>query len=93
MTETEFMSIYTEILKQHKLPVVNIDASQGEVFVPREFIDEDGSIQVCISPQAVRNLRIEDDTVYCRVTFNQKPFCLSFPLASIIEMFEESDDF
>jgi stringent starvation protein B len=92
MNEIEFMEIYSTILKRKKAPVVNIDTTYGEVIVPREFIDSDGSLQICISPEAVRNLKIENDIVYCRVTFQREPFCLSFPLDNIIEFFEEDKD-
>jgi stringent starvation protein B len=93
MNEVDFMSIYTDILKRNKSPIVNIDASIGEVVVPREFIEESGHIQIGISPQAVRNLKVINDIVYCRASFNQEVFCLSFPLASIIDIYEEDDDF
>jgi stringent starvation protein B len=86
------MEIYSAILKRRKSPVVDVDTTRGEVIVPREYIDSDGSLQICISPQAVRNLKIENDIVYCRVTFKQEPFCLSFPLDNIIEIFEEEKD-
>ncbi len=92
MNEMQFMSLYSTMLKNGQAPIVNIDTSFGEVIVPREYIEPDGTLQICISPEAVRNLNIENNIVYCRVTFKSEPFCLSFPLDNIIEIFAENDD-
>lgn len=87
MNEVEFMNIYAAIVKDNKSPMVNIDTHVGQVVVPRDLIEEDGSILLDISPSAVRYLKVENETVYCRASFNKEVFCLSFPLDSIIEMY------
>lgn len=86
MNESQFVDLYTYILKNKKTPIVSIDATHGEVFVPRDYIEENGIIQLCISPKAVRDLKILNDAVYCRASFKQQVFCISFPLTNIIEM-------
>ena len=92
MDKTEFMNTYLHILEQHKLPFVEVDASQGQVFVPREFISEDGSIYLNISPEAIRDLKIVDGIFHCRATFKSEVFSLSFPLTNIIEIVAEDED-
>ena len=86
MNVAQFFDFYKYLLKNKKNPVVNVDASHGEVFVPRDLIDEDGTISLGIGPKSVRNLKVLNDTVYCRATFNKNVFCISFPLNNVIEM-------
>ena len=92
MTEEEFLGIYQGILNRNKTPVVEIDATHGQVFVPREFIDEDGAIVLSLGPNAVRALKVLNDTVYCRASFKSQVFSLSFPLANVVDMFPEEGD-
>ncbi|MDR3478424.1 MAG: ClpXP protease specificity-enhancing factor SspB [Gammaproteobacteria bacterium] len=92
MTEAEFFDLYHQIISRHKSPLIELDASQGEVFVPREFINDDGSIVLNLSPKAVRSLKVLNDVVYCRASFKSQVFSLSFPLANIIDIFEEDNE-
>jgi stringent starvation protein B len=90
-TEVEFRDMYSTIVRQNKDPIITVDASEGEVFVPQDLLDEDRTIVLSIGPNAVRDLKVLNDTVYCRATFNKKVMCLSFPLANIIELVESSE--
>lgn len=86
MKAAQFFDLYTYLLKNQKNPVVSVDASHGEVFLPRDYIGEDGTINLSIGPKAVRDLEVLNDRVYCRATFNNEVFCISFPLDNIIEI-------
>lgn len=90
MNESQFLDLYTNILLRKNTPIVDVDVSQGAVFVPREFIDQNGRIQLSLSPKAIRDLNVTNDTLYCRASFKNKIFSLSFPLANIREVTEES---
>jgi stringent starvation protein B len=92
MNEFEFIELYTNIIKQKKIPTVNVDATHGEIFVPREYIHEDGTIQLSLSPTAIRDLKVTNDTVYCRASFKRQIFSISFPLANIIDMSIEDEN-
>ncbi|GEM_PF-6043353 len=86
MNESQFIELYTNIINQKKIPAVMVDTTYGEVFVPREYIEDDGIIQLCLSPTAVRELKVVNDTVYCKASFKSKVFSISFPLANIVGM-------
>jgi len=92
MNQAKFFDLYRDMVNRKKIPVVTVDASQGEVIVPREYINEDGTIQLSLSPKAIRDLRIINDLLYCRATFKEEVFSLSFPLSNIIDMYEDEGD-
>ena len=91
ITEMEFMEIYSLIIQQGQLPIVSIDTAAGGVFVPRDFIEPDGTLLLCLAPDAVRHLKIENDIVSCRMSFRQQQVSVSFPLNAIIDIHAEAN--
>lgn len=92
MTEAEFFETYLYVIKRRNTPIVDVDATYGEVFVPRDCINDDGSIQLSLCPKAIRNLNVKNDAVYFRATFNEKVLSISFPLENIKGIMESGDN-
>ncbi len=57
-----------------------------QVVVPREFVDE-GKIVLNVSPLAVRNLVLGNETCTFDGRFSGKPFVVSVPVASVLTIY------
>ena len=67
-------------------PHLLIDAASEAVVVPREYV-ADGHIVLNVSPTAVRNLTITNDTLSFDGRFSGRAFQVSAPTASVMAIY------
>ena len=75
-------ALYEWVVDSDDVPHVLVDATADRVVVPAEHV-KDGQIVINLSPNAVRDLVLEQDYVMCNSRFGGQPFELYLPMASI----------
>jgi len=74
------------ILDNGMAPYILVDADYPGTSVPKEFI-QDGKIVLNISPNAVKNLFINDDVLVCEARFAGKSISLQCPVAAVTAIY------
>jgi len=64
-------------------PQVVVDASAGDVRVPQQYV-QDGRIVLNVSPSAVRNLSLGNDSLEFLARFGGAPFQVSVPTRQVL---------
>jgi stringent starvation protein B len=67
-------------------PYILVDADHPGTNVPKEFI-QDGKIVLNISPNAVKNLFINDGLLICEARFSGKSISLQCPVAAVTAIY------
>ncbi len=75
-------ALYDWIVDSGEVPYVLVNAEVAGVVVPEEHI-KDGQIVLNLSPDAVRDLMIDDSAVSCSGRFSGQAFNLYLPMASV----------
>lgn len=75
-------ALFDWILDSGETPYILVDATFDEVRVPTEHV-KDGKIVLNISPNAVRELEMDNDYVACSSRFSGKDFPIYLPIASV----------
>lgn len=81
-------ALYEWILDNGGVPHLLVDAEADSVIVPQEFV-EDGRIILDLSPEAVRDLVINNQTVEFRGRFAEIIRHVSLPTASVMAIYNE----
>lgn len=84
---------YDEVCLQYKHAVLHtgiafvlVDTSQGEVFVPQDWIAPDNTITLDISPDTVKDLHISEHTIVFRADVDGKDMVMRFPISNVIDL-------
>ncbi len=75
-------ALYDWIIDSDEVPYVLVDATVPGVEVPSEHV-KDGQIVLNIGPNAVRDLQLGDEMVFCNGRFGGRACDLVLPMASI----------
>lgn len=75
-------AIYEWILDNNMTPHVLIDADLPNVEVPRQYVEE-GRIVLNISPSAVQQFGIDNDSLGFSARFGGKPFSIFAPINAV----------
>lgn len=79
-------ALYDWIVDNGLTPHVLVDASKERVVVPREYV-EDGKIVFNISPSAVQNLQMGNETLSFSARFSGKPWQVEFPVMTTLAVY------
>ncbi|MBI1732222.1 MAG: ClpXP protease specificity-enhancing factor [Gammaproteobacteria bacterium] len=79
-------ALYQWIVDNGMTPHVLVDARDPGAMVPAEHV-KDGKIVLNISPQAVPDLVMGDETVTFRARFSGRPFAVRVPLRSLLAIY------
>jgi stringent starvation protein B len=74
------------LLDNGMTPHILVDARDGNVEVPRQFV-EDGRIVLNISPSAVRELSLDNELLTCSARFNRKSFNIRVPVRYVLAIY------
>ena len=75
-------AIYEWILDNDMTPHVLIDADLADVEVPRQYVEE-GRIVLNISPSAVQQFGIDNESLGFSARFGGKPFAIYAPINAV----------
>jgi len=75
-------ALYEWIIDSDEIPYLLVDATVAGVSVPEAHV-QDGQIVLNMSPNAVRDLVMDDAFVMCSGRFSGQPFELYLPMSSI----------
>jgi stringent starvation protein B len=75
-------ALYEWIIDSDEIPYLLVDATVAGVSVPEAHV-QDGQIVLNMSPNAVRDLVMDDAFVMCSGRFGGQPFELYLPMSSI----------
>ena len=83
-------AIYEWIVDNELTPYLLVDASNDEVRVPRQFV-ENGKIVLNIAPRAVDNLELSNQQVNFNARFSGKPMQVIFPVDSVLAIYAKEN--
>ncbi len=75
-------ALYDWIVDSGLTPYLLVSADSDAVQVPREYVSE-GKIVLNVSPEAIRDLVLGDESVSFSGRFGGRPFPIAIPLASV----------
>ena len=75
-------ALYDWIVDSGLTPYLLVSADSDAVQVPREYVSE-GKIVLNVSPDAIRDLVLGDETVAFSGRFGGRPFPIAIPLANV----------
>lgn len=78
------------IIDNDMTPHLLVDATQEDVVVPEQYID-DGKIILNISPVAIEKAEFGNDWVLFSARFNGKQFNIELPITSIIAIYAKEN--
>ena len=78
------------ILDNNMTPHLLVDAEGEGVVVPEQYV-QDGRIILNISPSAVRELIIENDTVVFNARFSGNPMSVTIPVMHVLAIFAKEN--
>lgn len=78
--------LFEWIVDNDATPYVVIAADVAGVIVPTDYV-ADGRIVLNISPAAVRELRLENDTISFTGRFSGQPFLVSAPIGAVTAIY------
>ena len=79
-------ALYDWIIDSELTPYLLVAAESRDVQVPKEYVSE-GRIVLNISPAAVRDLVLGNDTVTCSGRFSGRSFPISVPMPSVLAIY------
>lgn len=82
-------ALYEWILDNGGIPHLLVNAETASVIVPREFV-ENGRIILDLSPEAVRDLIINNDLIEFRGRFSDAIKQVSLPVESVLAIYNEN---
>ena len=80
-------AIYEWLLDNQLTPYLLVDAKQKEAQVPMEFIQENGTITLNMSPTAVQNLELENDYLSFSARFSGKVQHIYVPMSAALGLY------
>ena len=83
-------AFYQWIVDSGCSPSVLIDATQSRCKVPQELVEE-GEIRLNISPEAIRDLDINKNTISFRASFSGVVHIISAPMTAVLSVYAEEN--
>lgn len=83
-------AFYQWIVDSRCSPSLLLDATHSRCKVPLEFV-EDGRIRLNVSPEAIRDLDINKNTISFRASFSGVVHIISAPMAAILGVYAEEN--
>ena len=85
-------AVYDWLVDNNNVIYIELDTNIPNVFVPEEYIEEDGSIVLDVSPNAIDKIKILNSHVEFSARFGNKLYEISFPIESLIAIFCPDND-
>ena len=79
-------ALYEWIIDNGQTPYILVNAEDEAVVVPRQFV-EGGKIVLNITPSAVQNLQLGNQTVELDARFSGSPMHVSVPVMSVLAIY------
>lgn len=83
-------AIYEWIVDNSLTPYILVDASNDEVQVPRQYV-ENGKIVLNIAPRAVSNLELSNEQVMFDARFSGKPMQVMLPMYAVLAIYAKEN--
>jgi len=83
-------AIYEWIVDNSLTPYILVDASNDDVQVPRQFV-EDGKIVLNIAPRAVSNLQLTNEQVLFSARFSGQPMQVMLPMRTVLAIYAKEN--
>ncbi len=83
-------ALYEWILDNSLTPHLLVDAEQGGVEVPRQFV-ENGRIVLNLAPRAVHALAIDNEQVAFEARFSGQPMQVRFPVQAVLAVYAKEN--
>lgn len=83
-------AVYQWILDNSLTPYLVVDASNDDVVVPRQFV-ENSKIILNIAPRAVTNLDLGNDVVNFDARFSGTPMHVQFPVPAVLAIYAKEN--
>ncbi len=83
-------AIYEWIVDNELTPYLLVDASNDDVQVPRQYI-ENGKIVLNIAPRAVSNLELKNELVQFNARFSGQAMDVFFPTQSVLAIYAKEN--
>lgn len=84
-------ALYDWILDNECTPHVLVNASHDEVEVPRQFV-KDGQIVLNVSPSAVQDLSLSNDSLSFNARFAGEPHYVYVPVAAVLGIYARENN-
>ncbi len=79
-------ALYDWVVDSELTPYLLADVDSTSVRVPADYVN-DGKIVLNVSPMAVRDFVIEDDSVSFSGRFGGRPFLVFLPMANVVAVY------
>lgn len=83
-------AIYEWIVDNSLTPYILVDASNDDVQVPRQFV-ENGKIVLNIAPRAVNNLQLSNEQVLFDARFSGQPMQVMLPMSAVLAIYAKEN--
>ena len=83
-------AIYEWIVDNSLTPYILVDASNDDVHVPRQFV-ENGKIVLNIAPRAVSNLELRNEQVLFDARFSGQPMQVILPMHAVLAIYAKEN--
>ena len=83
-------AIYEWIVDNSMTPYILVDASNDDVQVPRQFV-ENGKIVLNIAPRAVNNLQLSNEQVLFDARFSGQPMQVALPMRAVLAIYAKEN--
>ncbi|GAB1263725.1 ClpXP protease specificity-enhancing factor [Aurantivibrio infirmus] len=80
-------ALYEWIVDNKTTPYLLVDAHGKDVSVPQDFVNKDGQIVLNISPSAIKNLQVLNESVSFNARFGGIPTDIYVPCRSILGIY------
>ena len=67
------------IIKNDQTPFLHVKENYKDVVIPSGYADESGMVKLKVSPSAVMDFSINEDSISFSASFANEPFQVSFP--------------
>ena len=85
-----FRALYEWIVDNDLTPYVLVNAKAGNISVPEQYVQDD-KIVLNISPNAVRDLDLDNAFVTCNTRFAGNPFHIVIPVNAILAIYAKEN--
>jgi len=83
-------AIYEWIIDNDLTPYLLVDASNDDVHVPRQYVDN-GKIVLNIAPRAVNHLELSNESVNFNARFSGKSMDVVFPIDAVLAIYAKEN--
>jgi len=84
-------ALYEWIVDNDTTPYLLVDAHGKDVSVPQDFVNKDGQIVLNVSPSAIKNLQVLNESVSFNARFSGIPTDIYVPCHSILGIYAKEN--